>query len=75
MLERLNFRLRRFNVHLHLCEVKGPVRDQLDTIGVTDWLSGKVYQTTDDALFELARDELEAGSSFMLDSRQVQLGA
>ena len=56
MLERLNFRLRRFNVRLHLCEVKGPVRDQLDTIGLTDWLSGKVYQTTDDALFELARD-------------------
>ena len=61
MLERLNFRLRRFNVRLHLCEVKGPVRDQLDTVGVTDWLSGKVYQTTDDALFELGARAAESG--------------
>lgn len=59
MLERLNFRLGRFDVRLHLCEVKGPVRDQLDTIGVNDWLSGSVYQTTDDALFDLTRDRGE----------------
>ena len=49
MLERLTHRLARRNVALHLCEIKGPVRDQLEHVAVEEWLTGRVYQTTDDA--------------------------
>ena len=49
MLERLTHRLARRNVALHLCEIKGPVRDQLEHVEVEEWLTGRVYQTTDDA--------------------------
>lgn len=49
MLERLTHRLARQGVALHLCEIKGPVRDQLEHVAVEDWLTGKVFQTTDDA--------------------------
>ena len=49
MLQRLSARLGGRGVALHLCEVKGPVRDQLEHIDVETWLSGAVYRTTDDA--------------------------
>ncbi len=54
MLQRLIFHLGRQGVATHLCEVKGPVRDQLEHVAVEDWLSGRVFQTTDDAFNALA---------------------
>lgn len=56
MLQRLAARLKRRGVALHLCEVKGPVRDQLAHIAIADWLSGRQFQTTDDAFAALAAD-------------------
>ena len=49
MLQRLNDRLGKARIKLHLCEVKGPVRDQLDRIAPNYWLTGNVFRTTDDA--------------------------
>ena len=49
MLQRLTHRLARRNVATHICEIKGPVRDQLEHVAVDDWLTGRVFQTTDDA--------------------------
>lgn len=49
MLQRLTFHLGDGGVALHLCEAKGPVRDQLDHVDVAAWLSGQVFRTTDDA--------------------------
>ena len=49
MLQRLADRLRRTGVKLHLCEVKGPVRDQLAHVAPRYWLSGRVFATTDEA--------------------------
>ena len=49
MLKRLTHRLARRGVAMHLCEIKGPVRDQLEHVAVDDWLTGRVFQTTDDA--------------------------
>ena len=49
MLRRLSARLDSHGIALHLCEVKGPVRDQLEHIAVRAWLSGEVHRTTDDA--------------------------
>ncbi|MCY4120472.1 MAG: sulfate permease [Acidobacteria bacterium] len=49
MLKRLTHRLARRDVAMHLCEIKGPVRDQLEHVAVDDWLTGRVFQTTDDA--------------------------
>ena len=49
MLQRLTHRLARRGVAVHLCEIKGPVRDQLEHVAVDDWLTGRVFQTTDDA--------------------------
>jgi len=49
MLKRLTLRLAKRDVALHLCEIKGPVRDQLDHVDIDDWLTGQVFRTTDDA--------------------------
>lgn len=49
MLHRLNDRLDRAGVALHLCEAKGPVRDQLAHVALADWLTGDVFGTTDEA--------------------------
>ncbi|MDE0191358.1 MAG: sulfate permease [Gammaproteobacteria bacterium] len=49
MLKRLTHRLARRGVAMHLCEIKGPVRDQLKHVAVDEWLTGRVFQTTDDA--------------------------
>ena len=50
MLHRLNDRLDKAGVALHLCEAKGPVRDQLAHIAPADWLTGpNVFGTTDEA--------------------------
>ena len=54
MLKRLAGRLRLRDVALHLCEVKGPVRDQLALVETSAWLTGRAYRTTDDACNELA---------------------
>ena len=54
MLRRLSAELRRRGVALHLCEVKGPVRDQLEHIDVESWLGGEVFRTTDDACNAIA---------------------
>ena len=53
MLQRLVEHLKRQGVALHLCEVKGPVRDQLAHIAVDSWLSGRQFQTTDEAFTAL----------------------
>ena len=49
MLQRLTFQLTRRGIAMHFSEVKGPVRDQLEHVAVDEWLSGQVFQTTDDA--------------------------
>ena len=49
MLHRLNDRLDKAGVALHVCEAKGPVRDQLAHIAPSDWLTGDVFGTTDEA--------------------------
>lgn len=49
MLQRLTADLGRTAVAVHLCEVKGPVRDQLEHVALEEWLTGRVFQTTDDA--------------------------
>lgn len=49
MLKRLTHRLARRGVAMHLCEIKGPVRDQLEHAAVDEWLTGRVFQATDDA--------------------------
>ncbi len=54
MLQRLAARLERRSVALHLCEAKGPVRDQLAHVDVAAWLTGRQFQTTDDAFKALA---------------------
>ena len=63
MLERLAARLERDGVTLHLCELKGPVRDQFDHVALDAWLTGRVFRTTDDAFRALAGDAEDAGSS------------
>ena len=54
MLQRLAERLGEAGIALHLCEVKGPVRDQLEHAALGDWLSGRVHGTTDEAFRALA---------------------
>ncbi len=49
MLQRLTVDLARADVDVHLCEVKGPVRDQLEHVALGGWLTGEVFQTTEDA--------------------------
>lgn len=49
MLHRLNDRLDKAGVALHLAEPKGPVRDQLAQIAPPNWLTGEVFGTTDEA--------------------------
>ena len=53
MLHRLNDRLDKAGVALHLCEAKGPVRDQLAHVAPADWLTGEVFGTTDEAFSAL----------------------
>ena len=55
MLKRLTHRLARRGVAMHLCEIKGPVRDQLEHVAVDEWLTGRVFQTTDDAFNALTQ--------------------
>jgi len=50
MLRRLSHRLVARDVALHLSEVKGPVRDQFGTAGLSEELSGDVFLTTDEAM-------------------------
>lgn len=54
MLERLAGRLAEADVALHLCEVKGPVRDQLEHVDLGAWLTGRVHRTTDEACNAIA---------------------
>ena len=54
MLRRLAGTLGERQVRLHFCEVKGPVRDQLEHARLPDWLSGAVHATTDGAVRALA---------------------
>ena len=56
MLRRLAAQLRNADVSLHLCEVKGPLRDQLRYANVAGWLSGQVFATTDDAFTALTSE-------------------
>ena len=71
MLKRLTYRLARRGVAMHICEIKGPVRDQLEHVAVDEWLTGRVFQTTDDAFNALTeaagqwvwRDGLENAAS------------
>lgn len=54
MLERLARRLSASDVALHLCEVKGPVRDQLEHVDLDAWLTGQVHRTADEACNAIA---------------------
>lgn len=54
MLRRLAGQLRGADIALHLCEAKGPLRDQLEHADLAEWLSGQVFPTTDDAFQALA---------------------
>ena len=54
MLRRLVVALRKkHTVALHLCEVKGPLRDQLEHARLPEWLSGQVFETADAAFNRL----------------------
>ena len=63
MLRRLAAQLCNAGVSLHLCEVKGPLRDQLEHANVADWLSGQVFATTDDAFTALTSETLTGEST------------
>ena len=54
MLRRLSGALAARQMRLHLCEVKGPVRDQLEHARLPDWLTGAVHTTADAAVGALA---------------------
>ena len=54
MLRRLNHTLDSLGIALHLSDVKGPVRDQLESTSLSGELSGNFYLTTDEAMRELA---------------------
>ena len=54
MLRRLNHTLSSLGIALHLSDVKGPVRDQLESTSLAGELSGNLYLTTDEAMRELA---------------------
>lgn len=54
MLRRLNHALDSLGVAMHLSDVKGPVRDQLESTSLSGELSGNLYLTTDEAMRELA---------------------
>ena len=54
MLRRLNHTLKNLGIALHLSDVKGPVRDQLESTSLAGELSGNLYLTTDEAMRELA---------------------
>ena len=54
MLRRLNHTLSALGIALHLSDVKGPVRDQLESTSLAGELSGNLYLTTDEAMRELA---------------------
>ncbi len=47
-------------VQLHLSEVKGPVLDRLQALGLQAWLSGRVFRTQNDAHEALAPCDLPA---------------
>ena len=57
MLRRVSLQLRRREISLHLCEVKGPVRDQLEHADMAAWLSGRVFRTVDEAVNDLNGSE------------------
>lgn len=48
-LEQFDRELRARGIHLHLSELKGPVRDRLASIGMIGRLSGEVFQTQAEA--------------------------
>ena len=57
MLQRFAGRLRQRGAALHLCDVKGPLRDQLANAEMAEWLSGRVFRTVDDAVNHLTGAE------------------
>ena len=57
MLQRFAGRLRPRGAALHLCDVKGPLRDQLANAEMAEWLSGRVFRTVDDAVNHLTGAE------------------
>lgn len=63
MLERVSQRLAGAGVALHLCEVKGPVRDQLRHAAPGGWLAGSVFATTEAAFDALAGGIGSAGNA------------
>ena len=54
MLRRLNHRLESRGITLHLSELKGRLRDRLESTSLVTELSGNLYLTTDEAMRELA---------------------
>ena len=57
MLRRLNHTLGSLGIALHLSDVKGPVRDQLESTSLAGELSGNLYLTADEAMRELAASQ------------------
>ena len=60
MLRRLNHTLDSLGIALHLSDVKGPVRDQLESTSLSGELSGNLYPTTDEAMRELGASQAAA---------------
>lgn len=56
VLMQLNRELRAKGLQLHFSELKGPVRDRLDRVGVTAWLSGRIFMTQAEAFDTLAAE-------------------
>ncbi len=56
MLLRLNANLVRSGVAFSLCDVKGWIKAQLDVLGVTDQLSGKLFFSADQAMKYLSKE-------------------
>ncbi|SEL40386.1 SulP family inorganic anion transporter [Acinetobacter sp. DSM 11652] len=63
-LEEMNSELSKLNIQLHLSEVKGPVMDRLNSTNWIQHLTGKIYLTHFQAVYELDPHFSENKSSF-----------
>ena len=64
-LEEMNSELSKLNIQLHLSEVKGPVMDRLNSTNWIQHLTGKIYLTHFQAVYELDPHFSENKSSFV----------
>lgn len=63
-LEEMNSELSKLNIQLHLSEVKGPVMDRLNSTNWIQHLTGKIYLTHFQAVYELDPHFSQNKSSF-----------